>query len=104
MFYDNRVVLHISNVSVLVYLVAIYRYLRVESEEVPGQVVKSNEIFNVMLQRFCQSLRKHSPHFFGKIAAQQAFLEKVMQLIHNVATARVDRKKKVSTLTVWVSH
>ena len=74
----------------------IYRYLQVETEETPAQSEKSNEIFAVMKQRFIYSLKKYNPIYYSRITAQQNFMEKLLQLIHMVQTARVDRKKKVS--------
>jgi len=67
----------------------------VETEKSPSQTDKSNEIFCIMFQRFTHSLRKFNPNYYTKIIAQKSFMSKLLQLIRTVATARVDRKKKV---------
>lgn len=85
----------------------LFRYLEVETEESPAQSKTSNEIFSIMLQRFIQSLKNYNPNYHKKILAQQMFMKRLLELIHTVATARGDRKKKVWFMGVrvwlWVS-
>lgn len=78
-------------------LIPTIRYLQVETEETPAQSERSNEIFAVMKERFIYSLKKYNPIYHSRILAQHNFMEKLLQLHHQVATARVDRKKKVNT-------
>ena len=73
------------------------RYLQVESEKGLAHSHTSNDIFNSMLKRFTDSLRRYNPNYYRKILSQQNFMDKLLELIRMVATARVDRKKKVIT-------
>ena len=53
-----------------------------------------------MLKRFTDSLRRYNPNYYRKILSQQNFMDKLLELIRMVATARVDRKKKVITKNI----